>query len=118
MASDVIDLFCGCGGLSLGAHQAGLRTVAAIDADANLSSAFARNFPQSRLLNADLSQLKPVELKRQFGLSRPTAVIGGPPCQGFSVMGRRDRSDPRNKLLRNFFEYVAYFRRINMYLSC
>ncbi|WP_421866056.1 DNA cytosine methyltransferase [Parvibaculum sp.] len=110
MAAEVVDLFCGCGGLSLGAHQAGLRTSVAIDVDVNLSSAFGRNFPRSTVLNADISELRPAELKKRLSLRRPLALIGGPPCQGFSVMGRRDRRDPRNKLLRNFFEYVAYFR--------
>lgn len=105
-----IDLFCGCGGLSLGAHHAGLNTSVGIDVDKTLSAAFALNFPRSELLNADLLDLCPNELKARLGQATPTAVIGGPPCQGFSVMGKRDRRDPRNALLGRFFDYVDVFQ--------
>lgn len=110
MPTSVIDLFCGCGGLSLGAHMAGLKGSVGVDADTDLSSAFRCNFPRAKLVNADLFELKPSDLKKRYQLTRPTAVLGGPPCQGFSVMGRRNANDPRNRLLSVFFEYVAYFR--------
>lgn len=110
MTTSVIDLFCGCGGLSLGAHMAGLKGSVGVDADTDLSSAFRYNFPRTKLVNADLFELKPSDLKKRYQLTRPTAVLGGPPCQGFSVIGRRNANDPRNRLLSVFFEYVAYFR--------
>jgi DNA (cytosine-5)-methyltransferase 1 len=106
----IIDLFCGCGGLTLAAHVAGLRNTVGIDIDANLSSSLTENIPDSKLLIADLSDLSPEDLKRTVSAKQPTAVVGGPPCQGFSAMGRRDTSDPRNQLLQVFFAYVAYFR--------
>ncbi len=106
----IIDLFCGCGGLSLGAHMAGLGQEIGVDFDGDLTSSYQSNFPLAQLLNADLSKLSPRDLERMFDLGRPNAILGGPPCQGFSVMGRRNRKDPRNKLLRVFFDYVAYFR--------
>lgn len=110
MNDSAIDLFSGCGGLSLGAHLAGLQTAIAIDIDKNLSSSFCRNFPSASLLNSDLLQTDPSSIRKQFGIRRPMAVIGGPPCQGFSVMGRRQVGDPRNMLLGRFFEYVRYFK--------
>lgn len=105
----VIDLFCGCGGLSLGAYEAGLCTSLAVDIDPNLLSAYSINFPTSRVVNADIALLEPEDAKSRWGLSRPTAILGGPPCQGFSIIGRRQVDDPRNGLLRRYFEYVAYF---------
>lgn len=90
--------------------MAGLRQTIAIDIDLDLSFSFNANFPRAKLLNADLSKFKPGDFKREVAVDRPTAVLGGPPCQGFSVMGRRDRSDPRNRFLHTYFEYIAYFR--------
>ena len=109
MVFSAIDLFCGCGGFSLGAHLAGLSTELAVDSDPLLSSAFARNFPSVNLSRADLSVTDPSVLEREFNIVKPTAIIGGPPCQGFSVMGRRNPDDPRNSLLERFFLYVAHF---------
>lgn len=104
-----IDLYCGCGGLSLGGHGAGLTTALAVDIDQNLTSSFSANFPGIQLVNGDLLTLDPNDLKSRYEIAKPTAVIGGPPCQGFSVIGRRDADDPRNGLLRRYFEYVAAF---------
>ncbi|HET9645901.1 MAG TPA: DNA cytosine methyltransferase, partial [Burkholderiaceae bacterium] len=53
-----VDLFCGCGGFSLGAHAAGMRTSVAIDVDPILSSSFAANFPKTRLVHADLATFR------------------------------------------------------------
>lgn len=104
---EAIDLFCGCGGLALGAYGAGLVPVVSVDIDAKLSSSYTSNFPNANLINTDLLQLDPLALKARLVLTRLTAIIGGPPCQGFSVMGRRQADDPRNQLLRRYFEYVA-----------
>jgi DNA (cytosine-5)-methyltransferase 1 len=105
-----IDLFCGCGGLSLGANLAGMQEEVAIDIDKNLTSSFLVNFPNAKLLNQDLVKLNPKDLRALLNGERPTAIVGGPPCQGFSIMGRRDKSDPRNLLLQTYFDYVAFFR--------
>lgn len=102
-----IDLFCGCGGFSLGARLAGLELQASVDIDKTLSSSYVSNFPSSQLLNNDLLELPPEELRKSIGPDRLTAIIGGPPCQGFSVMGRRNIDDPRNALLKRYFEFVA-----------
>ena len=100
---EIIDLFCGCGGFSLGAHLAGFKTALAIDIDPILSSAFAKNFPKTKLLNSDLSTAK---LRGEISHKNVVGIIGGPPCQGFSVMGRRDKNDPRNMLVSHFFRHV------------
>ncbi len=107
MRLNAVDLFCGCGGFSLGARLAGIEVKASVDIDQTLSSSYVSNFPSSHLLNKDLLNLSPEELRECIGPDRLTAIIGGPPCQGFSVMGRRNIDDPRNLLLKRYFEFVA-----------
>jgi DNA (cytosine-5)-methyltransferase 1 len=108
----LIDLFCGAGGFSLGAHLAGFSTVLAVDKDPILTSAFTRNFPATKLLIADLSSTSGEKLLSAAGLTpgEDIGVIGGPPCQGFSLMGKRSISDSRNELLQHYFRLVAEIR--------
>lgn len=102
----LVDLFCGCGGFSLGAHNAGFEVAAAFDNDATLTSSFAQNFPNTRLHLRDVSKLTGGQIRKL--VKQPiTGVFGGPPCQGFSDIGRRDASDPRRQLLGHFFRIVA-----------
>lgn len=88
-APTLIDLFCGCGGMSLGAARAGFRVAAGVDKDSRALRAHAKNFPKSRHLNRDISQRKGTELLAQSGVAVGTldVLTGGPPCQGFSTMG-------------------------------
>jgi DNA (cytosine-5)-methyltransferase 1 len=108
----VIDLFCGAGGFSLGAHLAGFSTVLAVDKDPILTSAFTRNFPATKLLLADLSSTSGATLLSAGGVAagEDIGIIGGPPCQGFSLMGKRKISDSRNELLHHYFRLVAEIR--------
>lgn len=105
----VVDLFCGAGGFSLGACQAGFKVVASVDADKTLTSSYKNNFPNSKLLIEDISKLTTDTLVRKAGTSSTDidGIIGGPPCQGFSTIGKRNSSDPRNALLLHFFRMVA-----------
>src|SRR3972149_1357348 len=83
--STFLDLFCGCGGLSLGMQRAGLIEVAAIDSSPEAIMVFQRNFPNvPHVLERDLTQFAPSELASLIGLNHVDVVIGGPPCQGFS----------------------------------
>lgn len=101
----LIDLFCGCGGFSLGAHNAGFKVGAAFDIDPILTSSFSHNFPETQLYLKDVSALTGRQI--QLLVKSPiTGIFGGPPCQGFSDMGRRDASDPRRQLLVHFFRIV------------
>ncbi|MDT2022829.1 DNA cytosine methyltransferase [Methylocella sp. CPCC 101449] len=102
----LIDLFCGCGGFSLGAHNAGFDVAAAFDIDATLTSSFPVNFPKTSLHLRDIGRLKGTQITKLVG-SPITGVFGGPPCQGFSDIGRRDIRDPRRKLLSHFFRIVS-----------
>ncbi len=101
----LVDLFCGAGGFSLGAHRAGFEVATAYDLDPILTSSFARNFPQTDLVLGDISTLKGGAVKKRVG-GAVDGIFGGPPCQGFSSIGRRDVSDPRRLLLGHFFRIV------------
>lgn len=105
----LIDLFSGCGGFSLGAHRAGFRVAAAWDIDPILTSSFAYNFPRTRLFLEDVARLDGGTIKKASA-SPIVGIFGGPPCQGFSDIGRRDVKDPRRKLLGHFFRIVAEVR--------
>jgi DNA (cytosine-5)-methyltransferase 1 len=106
----VVDLFCGCGGFSLGAELAGFRSLAAIDIDSTLQSAYRRNFPGSRAIGADIAEIDASDWRQLIGKTRPDALIGGPPCQGFSRIGKRHKNDPRNTLIHHFYRQVDILR--------
>lgn len=100
------DLFCGCSGLGLGARQAGFAVGASIDADPILTSSYKTNFPKGKLHLGDIADLTGKELQSIVG-RRIDGIIGGPPCQGFSEIGRADPDDPRRQLLHHFFRVVG-----------
>lgn len=104
------DLFCGAGGFSLGAHLAGFHTAFAVDCDTDLTSSFRTNFPGANLLIKDLGSIAPKQLLDEAKIEpgELAGIIGGPPCQGFSIIGHRDAADPRNGLLAKYFDFVAY----------
>jgi DNA (cytosine-5)-methyltransferase 1 len=105
-----IDLFCGAGGLSLGFRLAGFKIVGAVDADPIHVETFKKNFPSTTAICADVGSLTGSKIREQLKLA-PDAVIdvliGGPPCQGFSLIGKRQLNDPRNALLGEFLRVVA-----------
>ena len=102
------DLFCGAGGMSLGFQQAGFDVVAAVDADPVHVATYSQNFPGCRTIQADLSVLSGDELRAETGLGTTNidVLFGGPPCGGFSMIGRRRTDDPRNELLVHFARLV------------
>jgi DNA (cytosine-5)-methyltransferase 1 len=102
----IVDLFCGCGGFSLGAHRAGLAPSVAFDNDRILTSSYSTNFPSTKLVLATLRTVNGADIRRLIGRS-PDGVFGGPPCQAFSDMGHRRTNDPRRSLLRHFFRIVS-----------
>jgi DNA (cytosine-5)-methyltransferase 1 len=102
----VLDLFCGCGGLSLGLQQAGYEIALGIDVWEDALSTFRHNHDGAKTICADLSQLNFNELE----VDKIDVIVGGPPCQGFSISGKRDPNDPRNKLYTSFVDAVAFFK--------
>ena len=102
----LVDLFCGSGGFSRGAHQAGFEVAAAFDIDPILTSSYEYNFPDTKLFLRDIAELDGATLERLAG-GTVDGIFGGPPCQGFSDIGRKDPTDVRRKLLGHFFRLVA-----------
>lgn len=102
----LIDLFCGCGGFSLGAELAGFHSLAAIDIDPVLQSGYKKNFPKTRAIEGNVGEIQKSDWRQIIGNVRPDGIIGGPPCQGFSRMGKRSKDDPRNTLIHHFYRHI------------
>lgn len=107
---NVIDLFCGCGGLSLGFEQAGYNVLLGIDNWEDSLVTYRHNHKNGKTLCADLMNLSPTEVESAIGKQKIDVIIGGPPCQGFSVAGKRIIEDDRNKLYKSFVLMVNYFK--------
>lgn len=107
---NALDLFCGCGGLSLGFEKAGFNIVLGIDSWKDAITTFNYNHKNSKGICADLSELNPQDINLNLCRRKIDVIIGGPPCQGFSVAGKRIVDDERNKLYKNFVRFVKYFK--------
>lgn len=105
----IIDLFCGCGGFSLGFERAGFKVLLGIDVWKDALETFSFNHKGCKTLLADLSSLKPNETEPLLDGRSVDVIIGGPPCQGFSVAGKRIIDDERNKLYKSFVNFVRHF---------
>ena len=106
----IIDLFCGCGGLSLGFKEAGFNVLLGIDNWKDALVTFKHNHSGSDILCADLMNLNPEEVNRAVAGKKIDVIIGGPPCQGFSVAGKRIIDDKRNRLYKSFVRMVEFFK--------
>lgn len=104
----VIDLYAGAGGLSLGASRAGFTVSAAVEFDRFAIESHRNNFPLVTHFDNDVSQLSGSDLLKRAGLKKGEldGLIGGPPCQGFSTMGKRQLDDTRNDLFGHFMRLV------------
>lgn len=105
----VIDLFAGAGGLSLGFEQAGYDVAAAVELDPVHSAVHEYNFPYTKTICRSVADVtgKMVRDQAELGNREIHAVIGGAPCQGFSLMGKRALDDPRNRLVGEFARLVT-----------
>ncbi|KXJ59480.1 MAG: DNA cytosine methyltransferase [Alteromonas sp. Nap_26] len=106
----VLDLFCGCGGLSLGLEQSGFDVALGIDIWKDALTTFEANHTNSKTLCTDLSGVDFDDLKSNYLHDGVDVIVGGPPCQGFSISGKRDPDDPRNKLYTSFLKAVDFFK--------
>lgn len=100
----VISTFAGCGGSALGYRMAGFRELLAVEWDANAVETFRLNFPDVPVFHGDIADLSVDECLRLAGIDRGEldAFDGSPPCQGFSIAGKREVGDPRNGLFRQY----------------
>lgn len=104
---DVIDLFAGCGGLSLGFMQDGYRIRRALEFDPSIAETYRRNHPEVDMIVDDIRN---IDRTGEFQPGEADVIIGGPPCQGFSMAGARIRrgfiDDPRNYLFKHYYNVV------------
>lgn len=113
-APTVVDLFCGCGGMSWGLQQEGFKIIAGVDNNRAALKTYRVNFPTAQALEWDLSRPM-VQLRDQLELEegRLDVLVGGPPCQGFSKnvpRGDRFLEDAKNLLVRSYMEAIEVFR--------
>ena len=108
MNNKIIDLFSGCGGFSVGFEKAGFCVSKAVEFDADIAAIYAENHPNAHLFIDDIGKINNEE---NFKEGEVDIIIGGPPCQGFSMAGARIRQnafvdDPRNYLFKQYLKVV------------
>ncbi len=107
----IIDLFAGCGGMSLGFRMAGFTSVAASELDEWAGDTYLHNHPRSNLIRGDIREVHDWDSCIPAGVKGGIdGVVGGPPCQGFSLSGSRDPHDPRNSLFMDFVRCLIHFQ--------
>lgn len=107
-----IDLFCGAGGITEGFRQAGYRCLYGNDCMPEAMQTFSANHPKAWGDACDIENVSPVQVRARLGLKRGEldVLVGGPPCQGFSINApERFLSDPRNKLFKDYMRFVEEF---------
>ena len=110
MKNKIIDLFCGCGGLSKGFEMAGFEIEIAIDMWEDAVKTYNHNHNQKVAVCEDIHNWSDEFLKELASKGEIVGVVGGPPCQGYSTVGTRDVNDPRNHL---YLEYCRIVEKIN-----
>lgn len=107
---NVFDVFAGAGGFSLGFEMAGCEIIGAIERDKWAADTFTFNHPNAKVLLGDIESFSDSEIKESIG-SSPDIIIGGPPCQGFSICRKNagDPKDPRNSLFVEFIRMARIF---------
>lgn len=110
-------MFSGAGGLSLGFKTAGFSVKLAVEREKGFCKSYKYNNPECVCLNKDITNLSLKEISeeiisRHFKGEEIEGIIGGPPCQGFSSVGNRKLSDPRNSLIFFFIKWVECFKPI------
>ena len=112
MSYKVVDLFAGVGGLSYGfAHDDDFCIVAANEILEPMARAYSANHPDVKMYNKDIKDFSISDLENDLNISQGDidVVIGGPPCQAYSTVGKRLIDDPRGKLFQEYFRifYVS-----------
>lgn len=106
----VIDLFAGAGGFGLGFELAGFSVPLSLEMDAWACDTLRYNHPGMLVLQQDIREFTTLDSVRSVCAFNPDVVIGGPPCQGFSIAGpaKKDPKDPRNSLFVNFAQWISF----------
>lgn len=100
-----VDIFCGAGGMSIGAKMAGIKSILAVEYDVHAAATYKANHPKAKVLHADIKTVNPLEHIQKF----PFVLMGGPPCQGFSIANTKTRNlDNQNNWM--FKEYLRFVK--------
>lgn len=107
---NAIDLFCGAGGMSQGFAKAGFNILLGVDMNQSSIDTFKKNHRHTKTLCTDMRNLEVNNIKKLIENKQVDIIIGGPPCQGFSMAGKRIPNDPRNSLFREYLRIVNGIR--------
>lgn len=112
-----IDLFSGAGGMSLGFEQAGFDVAAAVEVDPIHCAVHKFNFPHTAVIARSVVGLSGAEIRLAAGIGSRAVdcVFGGPPCQGFSLIGHRILDDARNRLVLEFVRLWLNWMPVRLY---
>ena len=113
MGYKVIDLFAGVGGLSYGfAHDDDFQILAANEILPPMAEAYSKNHPSVKMYNKDIKDLSLNDLHNDLGIEKGDIdiVVGGPPCQAYSTVGKRLVDDPRGKLFQEYYRILKELR--------
>lgn len=104
----VFDLFAGAGGFGLGFEQAGFEVSLSLEMDAWACDTLRQNHPNMTIIQTDIREFINPQVVKAVSKTKPNVIIGGPPCQGFSIAGpaQKDPKDPRNSLFKYFAKWV------------
>lgn len=105
-----IDLFCGSGGFSLGFDKEGFDNIFSLDIDNSFCNTYKNNFTKHKLIESDIAKVTKKVIYEIIGSRKVDVIVGGPPCQGFSIagnIGRKFTDDPRNYLFKEFIRVVS-----------
>ena len=107
---NVIDLFAGAGGFGLGFAMAGFSVPISLELDDWACDTLRYNHPYMTVIQHDIRDFNTVGSVKQVCIVNPDIIIGGPPCQGFSIAGPAQKSpkDPRNSLFINFAQWISF----------
>ncbi len=105
-----IDIFSGAGGLSVGLKQAGFNVVLANEIDKNFAKTYSKNHPNTKMLNKNIYDINFKKELQCLNISKIALLAGGPPCQGFSTVGFKNKQDVRNSL---FYEFLRAIKEID-----
>lgn len=108
---NLLELFCGAGGLSLGFKETGyFNIIGGVELDKTIADSYKKNNPESQIFVGDITKIKIQDVADKLD-KKIDIIIGGPPCQGFSTRGKcLGKSDDRNFLFKEFFKYTKFFK--------
>lgn len=109
MKYNVLDLFCGAGGLSLGFQNAGFNIFGGVEFDSEVMKTHEKNFPDAINICADIRDITDEQVLEQFG-NKIDVIIGGPPCQGFSSANMWQSDEKKIEKNRLFYEYIRFVK--------